>query len=245
MAVIVKIISQYANYIYAACALAALWLLRSAILARRERRQAVFNLEREVALNRTHSTLRMALLLLVIIGIVYAISHYLSAAVEPIIAQADPTPTPVFLIDTPTPTALPAPTSTITPTITPTPRPRATPRPTPTATPAPTRLAIAPPNCPDARARIFEPGVGQRITGPVQIIGVAQADGFQYYKIEFKPSAAPGEFNFYLRRETPVTNGPLGAWDPSGLPPGPYSLRLVTVDVTGNFGECIVEVIVG
>ena len=244
MAVIVKIISQYANYIYAACALAALWLLRSAILARRERRQAVFNLEREVALNRTHSTLRLAVLLLVIIGLVYAISHYLVVAVEPIIAQADPTPTPVFLIDTPTPTALPEPTSTITPTITPTPRPRATPRPTPTSTPAATRVVIVSPNCPDSRARIFEPGVGQRISGPVQVVGTAQVDSFQYYKIEFKPSGAPGDFNFYLRREAAVANGPLGVWDPSGLSPGPYLLRLVTVDLTGNFGECVVEVMV-
>lgn len=245
MAVLVKLISNNVHWLYGAIAIAAIILLRFAFVARRDRRQAVFSLEREAALNRTHNLLRLALMLVLLMGAVYAISQYLAPAVEPIIAQADPTPTPVFLIDTPTPTALPA---TETPTITPTstPRPRATPRPIPTtppvATPAP---AVVRPTCPDGRAVILEPGVGQRITGPVQIIGTAQTDSFQYYKIEFKPAGAPGDFNFYMRRDNPVTNAPLGTWDVAGLPPGEYLLRLVTVDVTGNFGECTVRVVVG
>lgn len=246
MAVIVQLIGEYSNYIYAACGLVALWLLRTAILARRERTRAVFSLEREAAMNRTYSTFRLAIALLLIMGIVYAISNYLVIAVEPIIAQADPTPTPAFLINTPTPTALPAsPTPTITITPTETPRPRATPRPTPTLpaeTPTP---AIAMPNCPDGRAIILEPGVGQTITGPVQVIGSSQSENFSYYKIEFKPANAAGDFGFYLRREAPVQNGPLGVWDPGGLPAGDYLLRLVTVDITGNYGDCTVRVVVG
>jgi hypothetical protein len=171
MAVLVKFISNNAVWIYLACLLAALWLLRSALLARRERQQAAFKLERETAINRIHSALRWALLLLVVMGATYFVANTLSVAVEPIIAEADPTPTPVFLLDTPTPTpeaTLPA---TATPTITPTPRPRATVRaveePTPVATAAPTAPAIVAPSCPDARAVILEPGVGQRISGPV------------------------------------------------------------------------------
>ena len=42
-----------------------------------------------------------------------------------------------------------------------------------------------------------------------------------------------------------MVNGPLGTWNPSGLAAGEYRLRLVTVDVTGNFGECTVQVRVG
>jgi hypothetical protein len=245
MAVLVKLISNNAVWFYGVIAVAALVLLRFAIVARRERQQAAFSLEREAALNRTHNLLRLALLLLLLMGAIWAIGRYLAPAVEPIIAQADPTPTPVFLIDTPTPTLLPA---TETPTITPTftPRPRATPRPIPTTPPAtPALPAVVRPSCPDPRAVILEPGVGQRLMGPVQMIGTAQVDNFQYYKIEFKPASAPGDFNFYLRRESPVPNGPLGAWDPAGLPPGEYLLRLVTVDMTGNFGECTVRVVVG
>lgn len=251
MAVLVKFISNYAVWIYAACAIAAVFLLRVAILARRERRQAAFNLEREAALNRTHSALRWAVLVLAIMGVTYFISHYLSVAVEPIIAEADPTPTPIFLLDTPTPTPGPTSPPIDTPTITPTPRPRATMRPTPTPPPptvtAPTAavVAVAPPACPDSRAVLIEPGVGQRINGAVQLVGTAQTEGFEYYKIEFKPAAGGGDFGFYLRRETPVQNGPLGVWDASGLPPGDYILRLVTVDNTGNFGQCSVQVTVG
>ncbi len=250
MAVIIQFISNYANYIYVACAIGALVLLRLALKARRERRQAAFTLERETAINRTHTLLRFALLLLLTMGAVYAIGRFLQPAVEPIIAQADPTPTPVFLLDTPTPTPLPA---TETPTATPTgtPRPRATPRPvedtpTPTAAPVtPTAPPVVRASCPDLRAVIIEPGAGQVVNGPVTVIGTAQSENFQYYKIETKPAGSPGDFGFYLRRDSPVNNAPLGVWDASGLPPGEYLLRVVTVDITGNFGECTVRVVVG
>lgn len=248
MAVLVKIISNNAVWIYALCLLAALFLLRTAFLARRDRRQAAFSLEREAALNRTHSTLRWAMLVLAVMGLTYFVANYLSIAVEPIIAEADPTPTPVFLLDTPTPTPEATLPPTETPTITPTPRPRATPRPVDTVlppTPAPTAPAVVAPSCPDGRAVIVEPGAGQRITGPVGIIGTASTDNFEYYKIEFKPAGAPGDFSFYLRRDSPVINGPLGTWNPAGLPAGEYQLRLVTVDITGNFGQCTVQVTVG
>lgn len=249
MAVLVRIISNNAAWIYLACLLAALYLLRIAILARRERQQAAFKLERETALNRTHTTLRWALLLIALMGATYFVANTLSVAVEPIIAEADPTPTPLFLLDTPTPTPEATLPPTETPTITPTPRPRATPRPVeePTATPVPvpTTPAIVAPSCPDSRAIIIEPGAGQQINGPVNLIGTARSDNFEYFKIEFKPAGAPGDFSFYLRRDAPVINGPLGTWNPAGLPPGVYQLRLVTVDVTGNFGQCTVQVTVG
>jgi hypothetical protein len=247
MAVLVQILSRYAPVIYALCALAALLLLRVALVARRDRRQAAFALERETALNRTHAALRWALLIVAIMGLTYLVSNYLTTAVEPIIAEADPTPTIVYVIDTPTPTPAATPTVTDTPTITPTPRPRATPRPIdPTNTPAPPPTP-APPvvvaaSCPDARAIIVAPGSNQQVSGPVELVGTAQTDGFQYYKIEFKPAGAAGDFSFYLRRDNPVANGSLGVWDPSGLPSGAYQLRLVTVDVTGNFGQCTVAV---
>jgi len=246
MAVLVKIISDNAVWIYLACLLAALWLLRSALLARRERQQAAFKLEREAAINRTHSTLRWAILVLAAMGLTYFVANTLSVAVEPIIAEADPTPTPVFLLDTPTPTAEPTLDATATPS--PTPRPRATPRPvepTPTIVVVPTTPLVVSPSCPDGRAVIIEPGAGQRATGPITLIGTAQSADFEYYKIEFKPAGASGDFSFYLRRDAPVINGPLGTWNPAGLPPGAYELRLVTVDVTGNFGQCTVQVSVG
>lgn len=244
MAVLVRIISNNAAYIYGICLLAALFLLRTALSARRERQQAAFSLERETAINRTHSTLRWALLVLGIMALTYYVANHLSAAVKPLLAEVEPTSTPIFLIDTPTPTTEPTLPATETPTITPTPRPRATPVPTPTVAPtssAPPRPAVVPASCPDARAVIMEPGMGQRVAGPVTMIGTAQTDNFQYYKIEFRAAGA-GDYSFYLRRDAAVVNGPLGTWNPAGLPAGDYQLRLVTVDVTGNFGQCTVQV---
>lgn len=243
MAVFVKFISDFAPWIYAACAVVAVLLLRVALLARQERRQAVFSLEKEAAVNRTHRTLRLAIALAAFMGAIYVVSNYLTEPAETIITEADPTPTPVFLIETPTPTPLPSPT--VTPTATATPRPRATPRPIPTAVPVEPTVAVIAPSCPDRRAVIIQPGSGQVVNGPVSIVGTATTNNFQYYKIEFKPAGVGGDFSFYLRREVPVQNGPLGVWDSSGLPPGDYLLRLVTVDHTGNFGDCTVQVTVG
>ena len=49
MAIVVNFIKEYAAWAYGACALVALWYLRVVLLARRERRTSVFNLERETA----------------------------------------------------------------------------------------------------------------------------------------------------------------------------------------------------
>ncbi|MER2599291.1 MAG: hypothetical protein ABTQ73_07220 [Caldilineales bacterium] len=250
MAVLVSLISNNATWIYAACLAAALFLLRTALLARRERQQAAFSLEREAALNRTHSTLRWALLLLAVLAVTYFVANRLPARIRPAVVEAEPTATPVFLIDTPTPTAEPTSQPTVPleqPTETPTPRPRATPRPVETDTPTPRPTTppapvVVAPSCPDARAIILEPGIGQRLSGPVTVIGSAQTENFQYYKLEFKAAGSAGDFNFYLRRDAAVTNGPLGTINLAGLPAGDYLLRLVTVDVTGNFGQCTVQI---
>ena len=179
-------------------------------------------------------------------GATYFVSNYLSDAVEPIIAQADPTPTPVFLIDTPTPTPAATPTITETPTITPTPRPCATPRPVetepPPATPTPDAPVVVAANCPDAtrghhRARREpadqRPGTDHR-HGPDRLLPVLQD--------RVQAGRRVRRFQLLSRRDNPVVNGPLGTWDPSGLPAGAYQLRLVTVDATGNFGQCTVTV---
>lgn len=239
MAIIVKLISDYAPWVYAACALVALWYLRVALQARRERRQAAFSLEREAALNKTYQALNIGLFLLGMIGVVYFISHNLAAAVQPLVdAVVSPTPT-ALLLPTLTPTPEPA---TSTPTPSPAPTRKPTPRPTPTAPLSPTAPPSVAPRCPDSRARILRPGVNESISGVVQITGSAEADRFEYYKLEYKPSDGPGEPTFILSGRQPVSGGVLGSWNVAGLPPGAYTLYLRTVDITGNFGECSVQV---
>lgn len=243
MAIVVKLITDYAPWIYAVCGLVALWYLRVAIVARRERRQAAFTLEREAALNKTYQAFAMALLLLIVMGIIYFITTWLATAVQPlVVAVVSPTPT-ALVLPSATPTPEPV---TATPSPTPVPTKAPTPRPTPTPAPVVTRPpAIAAPSCPDGRARLVQPGVNQLLSGAVQVIGTAAVDQFAYYKLEFKAAGAPGDPTFILSRAAPVVDGPLGTWNVAGLPAGSYTLYLRTVDATGNFGECTVQVQVG
>ncbi len=240
MAIIVKLISNYAPWVYAACGIIALWYLRVAIQARQERRQAAFSLEREAALNKTYQTLNLGFFLLLVMGAVYFISNNVAPAVQPLVdAVVSPTPT-VLILPTMTPT--PPEPATATPTPSPEPTKKPTPRPTPTVALTPTVPPIVAPRCPDSRARLLRPGVNEAVSGNVQIVGSANTDRFDYYKLEFKPSGSAGDPTFIVSSRQPVTNGFLGAWNVSGLPAGAYTLYLRTVDVTGNFGECTVQV---
>ena len=164
-----------------------------------------------------------------------------------------PTENPARILE-PTPTDTPVP---VTPTVAPTPTPVP-----PTPTPVPTRPPSTPtkgatggisPTCPDAQARITRPYVGQTVvsTTPLTVYGVAYrkgAPGFDYYKIEV--SSPRGGWIMGYRSETPRTiEGPLGTLDFANHPDlknlasGMYHVRLVVVDVTGNYPPpCEVEI---
>jgi hypothetical protein len=242
MAIVVQFIKEYAPWVYGVCALIALWYLRASMLARRDRRYAVFGLEREAALNRTYGAWTMAIVLLVVIGTVYFLSTVVSDAVAPLV-QAENTPTPpaqqVVVQVTPQPT-LPLPEATL---VTPTPtRGAPTPRPKPTVVaqstmPAPTAAApaVQAPGCPDPRAIITAPGINQRVSGMVAIIGTAASDKFQYYKLEFGAGINPGVWSYFAGGEKAVRGGQLGTLNSGALAPGPYTVRVVVVDSTGNY----------
>lgn len=153
------------------------------------------------------------------------------------------TPTTVPATATPllTPTTVPA-----TP-LPPTPTPPATPTPVAaalTSTPAPvtesetttTTVESGPPLCPDPRAVITSPTVGQVLTGTVTIMGTATHENFQYYKLEYAPGAGATEgFAYLAGAETQVTDGVLAEVDTTELDNGVYTIQLVVVDRSGNF----------
>ena len=238
MAVIVDFIREFSPWIYGACAVAALWYLRVVLLARSERRSSVFALEREQALNRVFGAWGAAFALSALMAGVYLLSTVVFAAVEPQLTAGQETPTPVAVAEnagTPTPSpTLPLPE--ITPTGTPTPRPRPTARPTQPAPVGPTPTAadaVRRPSCPDGRAAITQPGVGQVFSGPVTITGTAQHEAFDYYKLEYGAGASPNVWSYFDGGEAPVSGGRLGVLNM--LPPGVYSIRIVVVDTSGNF----------
>lgn len=231
MSVFIEFVSQFAPYIYAVCGLVALWYLRMVLTARRERRQAIFSLEREAALNTIYNTWGIAFFLLIVMGAVYFIGNTLTEALPPAEGGllVTSTPLPGELLPTPTPTPEPTPTHTPTPTRVPRPVRR------PTPIPAPTKPSVTAPACPDPRARITAPGVNTTMRGAIQIMGTANVERFQFYKLEFRSSSEAGAFHYITGSETAVVNGFLGVWDTSGLPSGTYLLRLTVVDATGNF----------
>lgn len=237
MAIIVDFVRQYAPWVYGACALMALWYLRVVILARRERRQAVFTLEREAALNRVYGAWMGTLGLIAVMGIVYLLSTVVSEAVRPLVEESAPSGTPPVVVAAGSPTVTPTlPLPDITPTRTATTRPRPTPRPLPTAepqitpTPAPQR-----PRCPDPRAVITSPGINAQVSGTVSISGRAVHEAFSYYKLEYGAGPNPEVWSYFDGGEKPVENGVLGTLNAGALPPGVYSVRIVVVDITGNF----------
>lgn len=238
MAIIIDIIRQYAPWVYGVCALVALWELRVVLLARRERRYAVFNLERETALNRVYNAWTVAILLALTMGLVYVLSTVVSEAVKPLIEQDQFTPTPGLIAGAGEPTATPTlPLPETTPTATATRQPRPTPRPLPTQAPQVTpTFASQRPSCPDPRAVITAPGINAEVSIPITVLGTAVHENFSYYKLEYGPGANPADsqWSFFAEGNQPVNNGRLGALS-APLPPGTYSIRVVVVDTSGNF----------
>lgn len=264
MGFLITFVANYAPWIYAACGITALYQIYRIWQVRAERRQAVFSLEREKATRDLLNVFYMALFLLLAMGMTYFTSTTLAQVVGPLVAESQnpnpdlpfvPTPTPTPLPVTPTPLTQPALdaglalTGTLTNTLgaedealaaeqtaaAEAAQPSTPEAETPTPTPEPAPL-VQSPVCPDTRAVLLRPGNGERVSGPLTILGTATHDQFQYYKIEFAPGAgATGGFVYLAGGQSPVVNGALASVPSSSLPNGPVTLQLVVVDQTGNW----------
>ncbi|MDW8317596.1 MAG: hypothetical protein RMN53_07130 [Anaerolineae bacterium] len=95
--------------------------------------------------------------------------------------------------------------------------------------------------CPRPEACITFPKPNDRISGIVAFRGTAIRDGFQYYKFEFRPETRP-DYAYLVHFEAPVVHGVLMEWDTRTVPSGPYWLRLVVVDRTGNYWPEFAEI---
>ena len=86
MGIVIQTLATYAPWIYAICGLAALYQLYRIWAVRAERKQAVFSLEREKAVQDTYSIFAVALALVVTMGLTSFVSNTLAQAVEPLVA---------------------------------------------------------------------------------------------------------------------------------------------------------------
>lgn len=235
MTTLVKLVSEYYVWLIGACILGVLFYIGRAIAAHREKSRAIFTLERESAASTRLRSIGMTFVLLVLGGAIYFTATYLEPNLD-LPAESEPTPTVLLQ---PTPTLTPGP-----PTPTPSPRPTRTPRPTatPEVTLTPTPKPVVLPNCPIDGVRLTYPTVDAVLKGPVEVMGSANIDNFDYYKFESRPAGASEWSTLQLFRER-VADGFLGIWDTSALPAGAYAFRLVVVDKTGNYPEpCEVQV---
>lgn len=108
MGFLINILSRYAPWIYAICGLIALYHLYKVWGVRAERRQAIFSLERQKAMQDLYHIFFVCITLLAVMGLTYFSSTVLARAVDPLVVSSlEPAPTPLNGLPTPSPTPLP------------------------------------------------------------------------------------------------------------------------------------------
>lgn len=82
------------------------------------------------------------------------------------------------------------------------------------------------------------PEPGATLSGVVSILGVATAPDLWYHKVEY--AREPGNWittELDYMKTNQVLDGVLATWDTTVMENGPYQLRAMVVDVTGNYIE--------
>jgi len=232
---LIQVIEEYTFWVYIICGAIILWNLRRYLMAHNDRRNTIFPVEREVAAHREGQAMSAIGGMLAICVVAVAVRHFVLPGVD-VTELVHPTPTMTLMIPTldPTPTAVVA-----------TPEPTATPRPAPTLQPTPAAtLAMTPtdtppplaPTCADPYTCISSPRSGETISGTISIRGNANHAQFQFYKVEFGIGSNPEAWSSIgdiVRR--PVSEGALVTFNTETVPNGVYTIRLVVVDITGNY----------
>lgn len=241
---LLNLIDKNTIWLYLGCLGVILFHLRSYTLARNDRVNTIFTIEREVAAHREGRAMSSIGAVLGIVVVITALKYYLVPTID-VQGLVEPTPTipSMFLTRIPEGGDPAEPTPTEEPP-TPTPRPRPTRRPpvAPTVTPT---VTPAPPPCADPGTQITWPGMGATLSGSIEIRGIANHARFQFFKIELGPGAEPSGWHVIndVHRERVDIEGHLETFNTTSVPNGDYWLKLTVVDNTGNFPEpCRVRV---
>jgi len=92
---------------------------------------------------------------------------------------------------------------------------------------------------------VSEPRNGGAISGDVSFFGTADTENFQYYVLETNGPQTNGQWASLLGRQVnqPVSDGFLGNSNLAMWQPGPYLIRLTTIDIGENItGQCVIQV---
>jgi len=258
MVVFIRSLTDNWQYVAGFCLILAFLFLRQARLASREARSSIFRLEREQGFKQAGRARGRALFAIIVAVSAYAFSFHIVPLLRlPDVEDRYAQPTLAFFTPTATPTSalavLSPPAISVTPEelrLTYSPTGAATPggTPTPNGTPvAEGTSALAPAlvaSCPNRGVQIHSPGMGATVSGSVAITGVANIDGFQFYKVEIGAGEQPGAWTVVADTHAqPVNGGLIETWNTAPFPAGTYWLRLVVVDETGNYpSPCAVRV---
>ncbi|MCJ7724186.1 MAG: hypothetical protein MUP03_08645 [Anaerolineales bacterium] len=220
MVAVYRFLSTYEVLIYLIFSIGGLITLRWLWLVWREKREAVFGLEREFAQRRLISAFTTMLLILVMILSEFIISSF----IIPVLPSS-------VLIPTATLTLLITPTGTIT---------------TDMATSfAKTLFApqtAVPNGCVLNQVEITSPKSGQEVSGIVDLVGTVDIPNFGFYKYEIA-SQGSEEWSTISAGRNSVNNASLGTIYTKELTPGDYLLRLVVMDNQGqSLPPCIISI---
>jgi hypothetical protein len=80
------------------------------------------------------------------------------------------------------------------------------------------------------------PDPGATISGRVHVIGTANIENFDHYKLDWWGEGGSG-WSYLLKKSEPVVNGELFMLNTRTVPAGRYGLRLTVVDQRGNYPE--------
>jgi len=239
---LLHLVKEHTLWFYVACLAIIGLYVRSYIVARRERTNTSFTIEKEVAVHREGRALTGIGVMLGVIAVLTILKFYIVPWVD-VSALLQPTPThtlPIPTVWNPTPTPDVGDQPTATPRPIPTQEPAPVDRPTepPAPTPAP------PPACPDPNVRIVSPGMDAPISGVINITGTATHPQFHFYKVEYGLGDEPTSWHVIDDlRYSAVVGGVLVSVDSRALPNGTAWFRLTVVDQTGNYPPpCAVRV---
>lgn len=91
--------------------------------------------------------------------------------------------------------------------------------------------------CTNPDSVITSPKVGAIVSGKIIIKGTASAPNFAFYKVEIRQEGSGKDYAALSIGTEQIVNGKLADLDTSAFPNGEFWLRLVVVDVNGNYPE--------
>ncbi len=242
-------------WIYIISALGLFWYSTELWRANRLLRQAVFGLERERGTRMRNNALLFIVLFTSIIAIVYLVNSRIAPNLPQELLKP-PTPTPNIFstpLSSPTPLRTPNDRIFVTPNLAPTVTlagqaapPGETGNEAILSTPTPTPYVPPTPfvDC-TADLNISDPRNGSAIDGDLSFFGTADTENFQSYILETNGPQTNGQWASLLGRsvDQPVREGFLGNSNLTMWQPGPYLIRLTTIDIGENItGQCVIQV---